>query len=794
MDELKEAALAYAARGWAVFRLQEMAKVPFRGSNGVLDATSDPAQIAAWWDETPNANIGIAAGASGLLLVDVDNKDGRDGFTSWDVQRVTHLVDDTTPHVWTPHNGKHLYFAAPPGLDLRNTDDELGPGIETKANGKYLVAPPSRLPEGFWRWDERLNLDTVPLAMFPPSLAAQIVKQPKVARPPMDYRPTSDAGATIVDALRHLDPWAGSYEWWLDILMGIHNALPGGDGLQIAEAWGDGKDGEIAGKWKGFDADGGVTVGTLYYEAERRGWVPPWRQTRTVTQAQPGADEPPGWLDDESAGIELPHVTTTKPEAKVTITAAPARNATEPKPDLSQCPPLPASAQLDPALAVGASPWLDAYLDFSRLWAPRAYDGFHESVGLWVLSTVAARRVRVDLGGERYTNLYFANVARSSVFTKSTAHKIGSELIEVVGLRHLLAPDDSTPQALLQRMGQQSVTSWDTLSSEDQTIARLRIAFASQKGWDFDEFGHKVAAMMRDSGPMADFRGILRKLDDCPKSYEYLTIAHGSVLLDRPYLSLLGSMTPADMRPYAKPGGALWGDGFWARFAFVAPPPEEDPIMGRFPTGTRSIPHELSAPLRNWHNQLGSPTVEVVERNEADENGKPRAKKWDVYAGPAPVQTCVLSAGVFDAFYNYHDALVTLAQGNDNTDLDGNYSRFAEKALRVAALLASLENRGLIELRHWARAQAITERWRQSLHNLYRTLNATRSEESRNEDRVTEIITKLGTATGADVHRFAPDIATTEAVVLLDRMTRAGVLQCVSKTHKGTQRYSLIES
>ncbi len=57
------------------------------------------------------------------------------------------------------------------------------------------------------------------------------------------------------------------------------------------------------------------------------------------------------------------------------------------------------------------------------------------------------------------------------------------------------------------------------------------------------------------------------------------------------------------------------------------------------------------------------------------------------------------------------------------TNLDGNYSRFPEKALWVAALFASLSNSLRIELSHWARAQEIAERWRAGTHELYSQLN-----------------------------------------------------------------------
>jgi len=283
-DELLTAALAYAARGYAVFPLTRGAKVPAiskeKGGRGALDATTDPAQIRAWWAEYPGSNIGITAGASGLLLVDVDNKNGRDGFTAWETLRALRPFDDTTPHVWTPNRGKHLYFAAPPGVRLRNTDDELGPGIETKANGKYCVAPPSRLADGrCYHWDERLNLDNVQVAPAPAPLCELLGERTRPARKVQPVNATGDL-ATVQDALRCLDPWAGGYDWWVRILMAIHSEFPGADGLAVADAWAAGKEGEVAAKWHGFKAGGGITLGTLYDEAKRRGWRPPWEERR----------------------------------------------------------------------------------------------------------------------------------------------------------------------------------------------------------------------------------------------------------------------------------------------------------------------------------------------------------------------------------------------------------------------------------------------------------------------------------------------------------------------------------
>ena len=77
-NELCEFAVVYAQRGWAVFPLKPRSKAPLT-PHGFKDASNDAQTIRAWWARWPKANIGIACGASGLVVVDVDNKDARAG-------------------------------------------------------------------------------------------------------------------------------------------------------------------------------------------------------------------------------------------------------------------------------------------------------------------------------------------------------------------------------------------------------------------------------------------------------------------------------------------------------------------------------------------------------------------------------------------------------------------------------------------------------------------------------------------------------------------------------------------
>ena len=143
MSTCLDAALAYAARGWYVFPCAPLKKTPLT-THGFKDATTDPAQITRWWTDTPGANIGIDCGRSGLVVVDLDVKNGVDGRVAWAI--LCQLHEQPSPEtmiVDTPSSGRHLYFTghAKSCVGIR-------PGIDIRGDGSYVLAPPSTLPNG----------------------------------------------------------------------------------------------------------------------------------------------------------------------------------------------------------------------------------------------------------------------------------------------------------------------------------------------------------------------------------------------------------------------------------------------------------------------------------------------------------------------------------------------------------------------------------------------------------------------------------------------------------------------
>lgn len=127
-----QAALSYAQRGWPVLPLRPGEKTPLT-TNGFKDATTDEATIQKWWEQTPDANVGIRVGLeSGLIVIDVDNKNGKNGSTSlWKLRNNIGSETVNTLIVTTPH-GFHLYYTFPDELRDKLLKAQVAEGIDLK--------------------------------------------------------------------------------------------------------------------------------------------------------------------------------------------------------------------------------------------------------------------------------------------------------------------------------------------------------------------------------------------------------------------------------------------------------------------------------------------------------------------------------------------------------------------------------------------------------------------------------------------------------------------------------------
>ena len=206
LSKLGRAALWYAIeRGWRVFPLHSVSGVGCscgssscggagkhpRTERGCLDATTDTAAIQSWWERWPDANVGIATGA-GLVVIDVDPRHGGDD-TLVDLVRALGAIPDTVEAL-TGGGGRHIYLASE--TPVRNSAALLGPGIDVRGDGGYVVAAPSTHESGrVYGWEVSSRPEAVEVASVPAAWLDAMVRKPKLRALPGGQGEPIAAGA-----------------------------------------------------------------------------------------------------------------------------------------------------------------------------------------------------------------------------------------------------------------------------------------------------------------------------------------------------------------------------------------------------------------------------------------------------------------------------------------------------------------------------------------------------------------------------------------------------------------------
>jgi RecA-family ATPase len=159
---------------------------------GVYDASTDPNVWLQWVQQFPGCNIGLAV-PEGCAVIDVDPRNG--GGPTFDrLDDVEHAIPRDTLQVTTGGGGLHVFVALPQGYALPST---LGPGVDVKQLGGYVVAAPSVHPDTGQHY--RVTRDAQ-VAHAPPSLAAR-------AAPRGESRAKALAADEIDDVRRDAAGW-----------------------------------------------------------------------------------------------------------------------------------------------------------------------------------------------------------------------------------------------------------------------------------------------------------------------------------------------------------------------------------------------------------------------------------------------------------------------------------------------------------------------------------------------------------------------------------------------------------
>jgi putative DNA primase/helicase len=270
LSRIGAVAVQYARRGWHVCPIRAGTKDGHYLDKGHIEASADPERVTSWWQQWPDANIGLSLAASGLVALDPD-------LYKPDCEWTTFIQGRDLPETLvqkTARGGLHYIFTAPAEARFPG---KLCKGVEVKHHGYIMLAPST--------------FEGKPYQIKAPHEPAPVPGWvPRKDKPSLSQRAASAAGlkidlgttfsgddnpplAEIQEALSCINPDL-PYDEWCNVLMALHAEL-GEAGLDLADRWSAGgakyKPGEVADKFRGFKPGGGVTIRTVFAMAKEAG-------------------------------------------------------------------------------------------------------------------------------------------------------------------------------------------------------------------------------------------------------------------------------------------------------------------------------------------------------------------------------------------------------------------------------------------------------------------------------------------------------------------------------------------
>lgn len=188
-----EAALDMARKGFPVFPIIANGKTP--AVKGWQDlATTNPERIAEMWADNPEYNIGILT--RDLVVVDVDPRNG--GLDTLAALQLNDAMPQTLV-VRTQGGGHHLYYRKSNDDLVRGGANKLGPGVDIKSYGGYVVAPGSTVDGRSYTWQNER-----PVAVCPDWIVAEC-KKAKARGPDAGKRLVPEDDTAVAMAQARLD-------------------------------------------------------------------------------------------------------------------------------------------------------------------------------------------------------------------------------------------------------------------------------------------------------------------------------------------------------------------------------------------------------------------------------------------------------------------------------------------------------------------------------------------------------------------------------------------------------------
>lgn len=176
-------------------------------------ASDDLETITEWAKRWPKANIAVATGkASGVLVIDIDMKDGKNGQASLDELAKQGKTLPSSPITITPSGGRHRYYRFAPGVvntvEITKDGRGIGKGIDVRSDSGLATAPPSELVQcnehGAGRYTWLVPPMTADFPRLPEWAVKMLLPRPRPERKPVVLPSPLDAEGYRRQALADL--------------------------------------------------------------------------------------------------------------------------------------------------------------------------------------------------------------------------------------------------------------------------------------------------------------------------------------------------------------------------------------------------------------------------------------------------------------------------------------------------------------------------------------------------------------------------------------------------------------
>ena len=187
----------YTDIGWRIFPVRiyekegKIVKQPLI-EGWITKATNKYEEALALFQPYTNCQIGVATGrGSGITVIDIDVKQGKNGFATLDALNI-----DIPPTVTqcTPTGGKHKFFKYTD--QLKNSVSTIE-AVDVRNNGGFIVIAPSKFPDGStyeFQYGEEPWEGIMPCNTIPEALLAALKPKPQAAPGPRQVPDLIKAG------------------------------------------------------------------------------------------------------------------------------------------------------------------------------------------------------------------------------------------------------------------------------------------------------------------------------------------------------------------------------------------------------------------------------------------------------------------------------------------------------------------------------------------------------------------------------------------------------------------------